>query len=252
MEPLDGQLLTGQRAIVTGGGSGIGAATCRRFAEQGAQVAVLDVVAERAEAVAAEVSGIACTVDVTDFDAFDAAVHDTADRLGGISVLFNNAGAGLTKPVSEIAYDEWQAVVDVNLTGTFLCAQAAFRVMAEQDPRGGRIINNGSISAYVPRPQAIAYNATKHAVTGITKSLSLEGREFDIACGQIDIGNAATDMTAGIAAGARQADGRVVPEPTFDVRHVAEAVLFMAGLPLDANVQFMTVTATTMPFIGRG
>jgi NAD(P)-dependent dehydrogenase (short-subunit alcohol dehydrogenase family) len=154
--------------------------------------------------------------------------------------------------VTEIAYEEWQAVVDVNLTGTFLCAQAAFRAMAAQDPRGGRIINNGSISAYVPRPQAIAYNATKHAVTGITKSLSLEGRAFDIACGQIDIGNAATEMTERMQGGVLQADGSLAPEPTMDVAHVGRAVAHMASLPLDANVQFMTVMATKMPFIGRG
>ena len=169
-----------------------------------------------------------------------------------MDLLFNNAGAGLTKPVTEIAYPEWQAVVNVNLTGTFLCAQAAFRVMAEQDPRGGRIINNGSISAYVPRPQAIAYNATKHAVTGITKSLSLEGRAFDIACGQIDIGNAATEMTERMSGGVLQADGSLAPEPTMDVGNVGRAVAYMASLPLDANVQTMTVMATKMPFVGRG
>ena len=154
--------------------------------------------------------------------------------------------------MADITYEEWRAVVDVNLTGTFLCAQAAFRVMAEQDPRGGRIINNGSLSAYVPRPQAIAYTATKHAVTGITKSLSLEVRALDIACGQIDVGNAATDMTARMSEGVLQADGSVAPEPTMDVEHVGRAVAHMASLPLDANVEFMTVMATKMPYIGRG
>jgi NAD(P)-dependent dehydrogenase (short-subunit alcohol dehydrogenase family) len=154
--------------------------------------------------------------------------------------------------VADLAPADWQRVLDTNVTGTFLCAQAAFRAMAAQDPRGGRIINNGSISAYAPRPFAIAYNATKHAVTGITKSLSLEGRAFDIACGQIDIGNAATEMTERMTAGVPQADGSVKPEPTMDVANVARAIVYMASLPLDANVQFMTVMATKMPFIGRG
>ena len=172
---------------------------------------------------------------------------------GRVDLLVNNAGTfGPFGDVDEIAVDDWLSTVGVNLTGAFLCARAAVAAMKAQDPRGGRIINNGSISAHTPRPGSAAYTATKHAITGLTKSLSLDGRPYGIACGQIDIGNAATDMTAGIARGARQADGRVLPEPTFDVRHVAEAVLFMAGLPLDANVQFMTVTATTMPFIGRG
>ena len=172
---------------------------------------------------------------------------------GRVDLLFNNAGTfGPSGAVDEIAVDDWLSTVAVNLTGAFLCARAAVAAMKAQDPRGGRIINNGSISAHTPRPGSAAYTSTKHALTGLTKSLSLDGRAYGIACGQIDIGNAATDMTTGIARGTRQADGRVVPEPTFDARHVAEAVLFMAGLPLDANVQFLTVTATTMPFIGRG
>jgi NAD(P)-dependent dehydrogenase (short-subunit alcohol dehydrogenase family) len=158
----------------------------------------------------------------------------------------------VTAPVAELAYEDWKRVVDTNLTGSFLCAQAAFRIMAAQDPRGGRIVNNGSISAYVPRPHTIAYTATKHAVTGLTRSLSLDGREFDIACGQIDIGNAATDMTGPMRAGILQPDGSTRVEPTMDVENVAKAVLYMASLPLDANVQFMTVMATAMPFIGRG
>jgi NAD(P)-dependent dehydrogenase (short-subunit alcohol dehydrogenase family) len=170
-----------------------------------------------------------------------------------VDLLINNAGTfGPVGGVDEIPIEGWLSTVAVNLTGAFLCAREAVATMKAQDPQGGRIINNGSISAHTPRPGSAAYTATKHAITGLTKSLSLDGRAHGIACGQIDIGNAATDMTAGIARGARQADGRVLPEPTFDVRHVAEAVLFMAGLPLDANVQFMTVTATTMPFIGRG
>ena len=196
--------------------------------------------------------GLAVAPDVTDPDSVASLFSRARQAFGRVDLLFNNAGAGLTKPVTDITYEEWRAVVDVNLTGTFLCAQAAFRVMAEQDPRGGRIINNGSLSAYVPRPQAIAYTATKHAVTGITKSLSLEGRALDIACGQIDIGNAATDMTARMSEGVLQADGSVVPEPTMDVEHVGRAVAHMASLPLDANVEFMTVMATKMPYIGRG
>jgi NAD(P)-dependent dehydrogenase (short-subunit alcohol dehydrogenase family) len=172
---------------------------------------------------------------------------------GRIDLLFNNAGTfGPFGDIDEIAVDDWLATVAVNLTGAFLCARAAVAAMKTQDPRGGRIINNGSISAHAPRPGSAAYTATKHAITGLTKSLSLDGRAHGIACGQIDIGNAATEMTAGIARGARQADGRMMPEPTFDARHVAEAVLFMAGLPPAANAQFLMVTATAMPFIGRG
>ena len=168
-------------------------------------------------------------------------------------MLFNNAGTfGRSNPIEDLAVEEWQAVVDTNLTGAFLCAQAAIRVMKAQDPRGGRIINNGSISAHVPRPNAVAYTATKHAITGLTKAISLEGRAHDIACGQIDIGNAATDMTAAMEHGVLQADGSVAPEPTMDVAHTAAAVVYMAGLPLDANVEFLTIMATKMPFIGRG
>ena len=239
-------------AVVTGAGSGIGRAAAQALIEAGWTV----VAAGRREAPLVETigdaEGLAVPTDVTDPDSVASLFSKTQQAYGRVDLLFNNAGAGLTKPVSEIAYDEWQAVVDVNLTGTFLCAQAAFRAMAEQDPRGGRIINNGSISAYVPRPQAIAYNATKHAVTGITKSLSLEGREFDIACGQIDIGNAATEMTERMSGGVLQADGSLAPEPTMDVANVGRAVAYMASLPLDANVQTMTVMATKMPFVGRG
>ena len=182
-------------------------------------------------------------------------------RLGSASSLFSSlgcrssastAGSTVSEPITEISYDEWQAVVDTNLTGSFLCAQAAFRAMAGQEPQGGRIINNGSLSAYVPRPESIAYTATKHAVTGLTRSLSLDGRPFDIACGQIDVGNAETEMTARMKGGVAQASGAVAAEPTMDVEHVARAVLYMASLPLDANVLFLTVMATGMPFIGRG
>jgi NAD(P)-dependent dehydrogenase (short-subunit alcohol dehydrogenase family) len=175
------------------------------------------------------------------------------DELGRLDLLFNNAGSfGTPAPIEDVQLDDWNAVVATNLTGSFLCAQEAFRAMIEQQPQGGRIINNGSISAHVPRPYAVGYTATKHAITGLTKALSLEGRRYDIACGQIDIGNAATDMTAAMQRGVPQADGSVAPEPVMDVRHVADAVLYMANLPLDANVQFMTVMATKMPFVGRG
>ena len=175
------------------------------------------------------------------------------DRFGRLDLLVNNAGmSSRGTPLADVAPDDWQAVVDTNLTGAFWCAQAAFRLMSTQDPRGGRIINNGSISGIVPRPQAVAYTATKHAITGLTKALSLEGREYDIACGQIDIGNAATDMTASMGKGVLQANGSTMPEPTMDAAHVADMVLHMAELPLTANVQFMTVMATKMPYIGRG
>jgi len=167
--------------------------------------------------------------------------------------LFNNAGAfGAQVPLDAVTLEQWRTVVDTNLTGSFLCAQEAFRAMKAQNPQGGRIINNGSISAHVPRPYAAAYTATKHAITGLTKAISLEGRAFNIACGQVDIGNAVTDLSAGIRQGAQQPDGSVLVEPMMDVRHAADAVLYMAGLPLEANVQFLTVMATNMPFIGRG
>ncbi len=172
---------------------------------------------------------------------------------GRVDLLVNNAGMfGPAGSVDEISVEDWNATVATNLTGSFLCAREAFAAMRAQEPQGGRIINNGSISAHTPRPGSAAYTATKHAITGLTKSLSLDGRPYRIACGQIDIGNAATEMTAGIAVGARQADGSVRPEPTFDPAHVAEAVLMMARLPLEANVQFMTIMATAMPFVGRG
>jgi NADP-dependent 3-hydroxy acid dehydrogenase YdfG len=245
-------------AVVTGAGSGIGRVVARALLDTGWRVALAG---RRGRALDETVAGsgaaasAALTVptDVADpgsvADLF-AAVHEAWGR---VDLLVNNAGVfGPVGEVDEIAVDDWLATVAVNLTGAFLCARAAVAAMKAQDPRGGRIINNGSISAHAPRPGSAPYTATKHAMTGLTKSLSLDGRAHGIACGQIDVGNAATDMTAGIARGARQADGRVVPEPTFDARHVAEAVLFMAGLPLDANVQFLTVTATTMPFIGRG
>ena len=190
--------------------------------------------------------------DVTDPGSVDALFAAALERYGRVDLLFNNAGVGLNTPTAEIAFEDWQRVVNTNLTGSFLCAQAAFRAMAAQDPRGGRIINNGSLSAYVPRPHSIAYTATKHAVTGLTRSLALDGRAFDIACGQIDVGNAETELAARMGSGVPQADGSVKPEPLMDVAEVGRAVAHMASLPLDANVLFMTVMATKMPFAGRG
>ena len=175
------------------------------------------------------------------------------DQFGRVDLLFNNAGTfGPPVPIEDLTVEQWQAVVDTNLTGMFLCTREAFRVMKDQEPRGGRIINNGSISAHAPRPHSAPYTATKHAVTGLTRSTSLDGRRHDIACGQIDIGNTVSSMTSVMKDGVPQADGTMAPEPTFDVEHVARAVLYMAGLPLDANVQFMTVMATKMPYVGRG
>jgi NADP-dependent 3-hydroxy acid dehydrogenase YdfG len=239
-------------AVVTGAGSGIGRAAAQALMADGWSV----VAAGRREAQLRETigdgDGIAVPTDVTDPDSVASLFTATLQRYGRVDLLFNNAGVGLSVPVLDIAYDDWRKVVDTNLTGSFLCAQAAFRAMAAQDPRGGRIINNGSLSAYVPRPDSIAYTATKHAVTGLTRSLSLEGRAYDIACGQIDVGNAHTELAARMTQGVPQADGSIAAEPTMDVAHVGRAVAHMASLPLDANVQFMTVMATKMPFIGRG
>ena len=190
--------------------------------------------------------------DVGDPDAVRALFAATRERFGRLDVLFNNAGITTRGAIEELTVEQWRAVVDVNLTGAFLCTQQAFLLMKAQQPQGGRIINNGSISAHVPRPHSAPYTATKHAITGLTRSTSLDGRRFNIACGQIDIGNAATDMTAAFASGVLQASGQMAAEPRLDVAHVVRAVLYMASLPLDANVQFMTVMATTMPFIGRG
>jgi NAD(P)-dependent dehydrogenase (short-subunit alcohol dehydrogenase family) len=239
-------------AVVTGAGSGIGRAVSRALLDAGWSVVAAGRRAERLAETLDGRDGIAVPTDVSDPGAVDALFAAARERYGRVDLLFNNAGIGVTAPVTELSVEDWRRVVDTNLTGAFLCARAAFRTMAAQDPRGGRIVNNGSISAYVPRPHSIAYTATKHAVTGLTRSLSLDGRELDIACGQIDVGNAATDMTERMGAGVLQADGTTAPEPTMDVAHVARAVLYMASLPLDANVQFMTVMATTMPYIGRG
>ncbi len=208
------------------------------------------------ETAAAEAGGaaVALTCDVRDPTSVAALFAEIEARFGRLDVLFNNAGVGAPAvPLEDLSFEQWTAVVETNLTGAFLCTQAAFGIMKRQSPRGGRIINNGSLSASVPRPHSAPYTATKHAITGLTRSTSLDGREFDIACGQIDIGNAATEMTEPmITTGVLQADGAVEREPTIDVSHVAQAVVYMATLPLDANVQFMTVMATKMPFIGRG
>ncbi|MFB9690034.1 SDR family oxidoreductase [Amycolatopsis plumensis] len=240
-------------AVVTGAGSGIGRAVARALLEDGYQVALAG---RRASALEETAEGfenaLAVPTDVADEQAVEALFAAVRDRWGRLDLLFNNAGIAAGGTVAELSVEDWKRTVDVNLTGMFLCARQAVRLMKDQDPRGGRIVNNGSISAHAPRPASVAYTATKHAVTGLTRSISLDGRAWNVACGQIDIGNAATEMTERMAAGIPQADGRILAEPTFDVRHVADAVRYMAGLPLEANVQFLTVTATTMPFIGRG
>ncbi|WP_103352100.1 SDR family oxidoreductase [Amycolatopsis sp. CA-128772] len=240
-------------AVVTGAGSGIGRAVARALLADGYRVALAG---RRASALEVTASGfenaLAVPTDVSDEGSVEALFETVRDRWGRLDLLFNNAGISAGGTVADLSVEDWKRTVDVNLTGMFLCARQAVRLMKDQDPRGGRIVNNGSISAHVPRPASVAYTATKHAVTGLTRSISLDGRAWNVACGQLDIGNAATEMTERMAAGIPQPDGRVVAEPTFDVRHVADAVRYMAGLPLDANVQFLTVTATTMPFIGRG
>ena len=245
-------------ALVTGAGSGIGRAVS--LALQGAgysvvlagrRAAELERTAGMAQAGAGQM--LAVPADIGNPEAVRALFARAKEAFGRLDVLFNNAGMGAPAiPMEDLSYEQWNRVVSVNLTGAFLCAQEAIKIMKAQSPRGGRIINNGSISAHVPRPNSAPYTATKHAITGLTKCISLDGRKYDIACGQIDIGNAATEMTARMASGVAQADGTRKPEPVMDVRHVADAVLYMAGLPLDANVQFMTVMATQMPFVGRG
>ena len=241
-------------AVVTGAGSGIGEAVTRSLLDAGWRVALAGRRADRLDAVAGGHPGtLTVATDVAAPASVAALFAAVQARWGRLDLLVNNAGTfGPGGTVDEIAVEDWQDTVAVNLTGSFLCAREAFAAMRAQEPQGGRIINNGSVSAHVPRPGSVAYTATKHAVTGLTRSLSLDGRPFGIACGQIDIGNAATDMTAGVAAGARQADGSVRPEATFDVAHVGEAVRYMAALPLEANVQFLTLTATTMPWLARG
>jgi len=243
-------------AVVTGAGSGLGRHISLALAQAGWQVAAAGrrlATLESTAALATAGSVLPLVADVTDADSVASLFTAVGDRYGRLDLLVNNAGTfGPGGAVDELALEGWQSIVDTNLTGSFLCAHHAMRMMKAQDPRGGRIINNGSISAHAPRPRSVGYTATKHAITGLTKSISLDGRPFNIACGQIDIGNAATEMTESIAVGALQADGSVMAEPTFDPRHAAAAVLYMSELPLDANVQFLTITATTMPFIGRG
>jgi NAD(P)-dependent dehydrogenase (short-subunit alcohol dehydrogenase family) len=245
-------------AIVTGAGTGIGRAVAVALLQNGYRVSLAGRRRERLEQTVAEAgpSGVGALVvptDVGDPQSVRELFARTREAFGRLDLLFNNAGVGAPGiPLEELSYEQWKAVVDTNLTGAFLCTQEAFKIMKSQDPRGGRIINNGSISAHAPRPNSAPYTATKHAITGLTKSTSLDGRKYDIACGQIDVGNAATELTARMAEGVPQANGSIAVEPLMDVAHVASAVLYMASLPLEANVQFMTVMATKMPFLGRG
>ncbi|QUQ66349.1 short-chain dehydrogenase [Kutzneria sp. CA-103260] len=239
---------------MTGAGAGIGAAAAVALLDAGYHVALVG----RREQALRETAGdrpnaLVVPTDVAVEEQVDHLYDIVDDAWGRLDLLFNNAGTnGRAAPIEDMPVDMWRKVIDVNLTGSFLCARAAFRVMKRQRPQGGRIINNGSLSAHVPRPNSAAYTASKHAITGLTRVLSLEGRQYDIACGQIDIGNAETAMTARMADGVPQADGSIRAEPRMDVSAVTDAVLYMAGLPLSANVQFMTVMATSMPFIGRG
>jgi NAD(P)-dependent dehydrogenase (short-subunit alcohol dehydrogenase family) len=247
-------------ALVTGAGSGIGRACALALAEAGWSLALCGRRLDRVEGVGGEVrekgaEALAIEADVGDPEAVARLFEAVEQRFSRLDLLFNNAGTGAPpKPLDELTPAEWRRVVDTNLSGAFYCSQAAFRLMKRQDPRGGRIINNGSISAHAPRPNSAPYTATKHAITGLTRSTALDGRPFDIACGQIDIGNAQTDLTARMTMGqgVPQANGQLAPEPVMDVADVAAAVVYMAGLPLTANVLFMTVMATTMPFVGRG
>jgi NAD(P)-dependent dehydrogenase (short-subunit alcohol dehydrogenase family) len=244
----------GKVALVTGAGSGIGRAASLALHAAGYWVVLAGRRAEELERTAASSARmLAVPTDIGRPDSVRELFATTKETFGRLDVLFSNAGISAPGiPMEDLTYEQWSAVVAVNLTGAFLCAQEAIKLMKAQQPRGGRIINNGSISAHVPRPNSAPYTATKHAITGLTKCISLDGRKYDIACGQIDIGNAATEMTERMTAGVPQADGTRMVEPRMDVRHVAEAVVYMANLPLDANVQFMTVMATKMPFIGRG
>ena len=246
-------------AIVTGAGSGIGRAAALALLGDGYCVALAgrrqDALAGTAQAAGSDARSRALAVptDISDPGSVRALFARTKEAFGRLDVLFNNAGANTPAlPIEDLTFEQWQSVVNVNLTGAFLCTQEAIRLMKSQTPRGGRIINNGSISAHAPRPNSAPYTATKHAITGLTKSASLDGRKYDIACGQIDIGNAHTELAARMASGVPQANGQIAVEPLMDVAHVASAVLYMASLPLEANVQFMTVMATKMPFVGRG
>jgi NAD(P)-dependent dehydrogenase (short-subunit alcohol dehydrogenase family) len=251
-------VLNSKVALVTGAGSGIGRAAGLALQAAGYSVVLAGRRAaelERTAALATSDGGtmLAVATDVSKPESVRALFARVSEAFGRLDVLFNNAGnGGKAIPLEDLTFDQWNKVVGVNLTGTFLCAQEAIKLMKAQQPRGGRIINNGSLSAHAPRPNSAPYTATKHAITGLTKCISLDGRKHDIACSQIDIGNAETEMTLRMAEGVTQANGTKMAEPRMDVRHVADAVLYMANLPLDANVQFMTLMATTMPFIGRG
>jgi len=240
-------------ALVTGAGSGIGRAASLALDAAGYQVVLAGRRAAQLEQTASSSKMLVVPTDVGNPDSVRALFAKTKEAFGRLDVLFNNAGIGAPGiPMEDLTYEQWNSVVHVNLTGAFLCAQEAIRMMKAQQPRGGRIINNGSISAHAPRPNSAPYTATKHAITGLTKSISLDGRNFDIACGQIDIGNAATELTERMAAGIIQPNGSTMVEPRMDLKHVADAVVYMANLPLEANVQFLTVMATKMPFVGRG
>lgn len=247
--------MTAKIAVVTGAGSGIGRAVALALAKAGYTLVLSGRKLQPLEEVAREagLGAIAVATDVTDRASVDALFARVARDFGRLDLLFNNAGTGSPPaPLEDVTFEQWKSVIDTNLTGAFLCIQAAFRLMKTQQPRGGRIINNGSISATTPRPRMVAYTASKHAISGLTKTAALEGREHDIACGQIDIGNTATALGTPMAHGTLQADMSMKPEPTFEVKHVADAVVYMASLPLDANVLFMTVMATKMPYVGRG
>ncbi len=242
-------------ALVTGAGSGIGEAVAQALSGAGFTVVLTGRRKEQLERVASQAKGRTLVVrsDLTDPKSVTALFAEIKTAFGRLDVLFNNAGTNAPPiPLEELSVEQWKSVIDTNVTGVFLCTQEAFRLMKDQSPRGGRIINNGSISATMPRPNSAPYTASKHAVSGLTRSTSLDGRKYDIACGQIDIGNTATPMAAKMGGGVLQADLSTKPEPTFDVKHVAEAVVYMAGLPLDANVQSITVMATKMPYVGRG
>ncbi|MFC0114708.1 SDR family oxidoreductase [Kibdelosporangium aridum] len=243
-----------QVAVITGAGSGIGRAVAVELLEAGYAVVLAGRREDKLRETAALAQGDSLPVptDVADPDSVRALFEQVRARYGRIDVLFNNAGLNAPGNVGDVSLEDWRRVIDINLTGSFLCAQEAFKLMRDQDPQGGRIINNGSISAHSPRPASPAYTASKHAITGLTKSISLDGRPHRIACGQIDIGNAGTEMASRMVNGVPQANGTIAPEPIFDVKHVATAVRQMAALPLDTNVQFMTIMATNMPFVGRG
>jgi NAD(P)-dependent dehydrogenase (short-subunit alcohol dehydrogenase family) len=247
----------GKVALVTGAGSGIGKAVAMAFLQEGYCVTLAGRRQERlgqavSESGVPEKQALIMPTDVRDPAAVRAMFAKTKETFGRLDVLFNNAGIAAGGLLEDLSYEQWQAVVETNLTGPFLCTQEAFKIMKSQDPRGGRIINNGSISASAPRPNSAPYTATKHAISGLTKSTALDGRKYDIACGQIDIGNALTEATARMPQGVPQPNGTIAAEPVMDVQHVAQAVLYMASLPLEANVLFMTVMATKMPFVGRG